>query len=472
MPTKKEEQGLARFQTRAETSFRSLVKSVKSYASQAKASIQGSGDKVLAKRKRAVIADLEVDPQVKSYLNSFIGRVSLDEKMESKRKASMRLIASYLLGEIGLKEAVEKAHTQHTSAYKNIQVCKGQKSIKEVLPPELRAFLPDTIVVDIDSEGNIKEINDTFGNKTYTLKEKIQNQKKLIRKYNAIVKKVKADLRSEDERTRLSALITSLIMETGIRPGQRGNKVVEVDDEGNEVEVETFGATTLTTDHVEFMKDSFVKIKFKGKKGTQNVAEVADSQVMSMLKDYVDNAIEQGSEYIFVDESGRQYCYEDLRKYFAKNFKGFKITDFRKLRATQVVFDALKEERKDLLKRIKQFANLEAEELRQKVVDEIATTLEEAHKRAQVALSHEDSKTTKKSYINPEVILKFLSSAQLGQSLRQAILQGKTKLSFDPMVFIRESTKVASVVKLSGELNNPLTISELTEVLEGIFMVR
>ena len=471
MPTKKEEQGLARFKTRAEASFRALLKSVRSYASQAKSSISGSDEKALNKRKKAVLKDLEVDPQVKSYLNSFIGKVSM-EGAESKRRASMRLMTSYLLGEIGLKEAVEKATSQHTLAYKRIQTHKGQKTIQEVIPPELRAFLPDTIVVDLDENGNIKEINDTFGNKTYTLKEKIKNQKKIIRRYNAIAKKIKADLKSESERTRLSALISSIIMETGIRPGQKGNKVVKVDDEGNEVEVETFGAITLTPDHVKFVKDGFAEIKFKGKKGTTNLAQVEDSAVLKMLKDYVDNAIENGSDYIFIDESGRQYCYEDLRKYFAKNFKGFKITDFRKLRATQVVFDCLKEERKDLLKRIKQYAELEAEELRQKVVDEIADTLEKAHERAQVALSHDDSKTTKKSYINPEVILRFLSSAQLGHTLRQAIMQGKTKLSFDPMVFMRESKKTASFdLKLAGHINTPLTFSELEEVLQGAFLL-
>lgn len=462
---------IERFTEKSVEAFKLLVKDLKSYRAQAVAQHPGKDDKARQKQKKMIQEDILNVTSMKRFLNSYVGTLSIQDGVESKRKSMARLVSSYLVGEVSLPEALSKVQSWAPSAYKRTQTHKGQRALKEALPPEIRAFLPDSIQIEVDEDGHIKEISDKFGNETYHLAEKIKTQKNLIKRYNSIVKKVREDLTSENERTRLSALITSIIMETGIRPGQAGNKIVKVDEEGNNLEIETFGAVTLGPSHIRFFKDNFARIKFKGKKGTENVAEVTDSQILGMLKDYTETARKEGSDYIFIEESGRQYCYEDLRRYFQKNFKGFKITDFRKLRATQEVFDALKEERRDLMKRIKGFADLEMEELYDKVVKEIVVTLEKVHERAQVALSHDSSNTTKTSYINPEIILRFISSAQLGQNLRQCILSGKTKLSFDPMVFIREAQKTASTLHTSGSINSPLNLSQLQELLEGVFLL-
>ena len=307
-----------------------------------------------------------------------------------------------------------------------------------------------------------------FGNKTYTLAEKIKVQKKLVRKYNSIVKLVQRDLKSKDEMTKLSALITSIIMETGIRPGKSGNGIVEIVDD-KEIEIETFGAITLNASHVNFVKDNFVELKFKGKMGTVNTASISNANLIKVLKDYVSNALESGSDYIFVNEEGNQYTYQDLISYFRKNFTGFKITDFRKLRATQEVFNGLVEERDDMLRQIKDVENLETEELTQRVVEIIAETINKAHERAQVALSHDESTTTKKSYINPEVLLRFLSTGSMQSTLKECVAMGKTKLQFDPMVFVREAQKTASqrfFVASKGSIEN---LDTLVDILLHIF---
>jgi len=291
--------------------------------------------------------------------------------------------------------------------------------------------------------GNIKEINDLFGNKSYTLAKKIKSQKKLINKYNTIVKKIQKDMTSDEEVVKLSAVITSIIMETGIRPGQIGNRVVRV-VKGKDVEIETFGATTLSPSHVKFVKANFAELKFEGKKGTVNTASLSNKDLIKVLKDYVNNALKSGSDYIFVTREGKQYTYQDLTKYFRKNFKGFKITDFRKLRATQEVFDALNEDRSEMLRQIKEVAKEETEDLTQRVVEIIASTINNAHERAQVALSHDSSSTTQKAYINPQVLLRFLSTATMQKTLKDCVVAGKTKLHFDPMMFIREAQKTAS----------------------------
>ena len=328
--------------------------------------------------------------------------------------------------------------------------------------------MPDTITIDVDDEGYIKTINDMFGNKTYTLAEKIKSQKKLIKKYNTIVKKIKKDLKSKDELTKLSAIITSIIMETGIRPGQIGNGIVETVEE-QEVQVETFGAITLNATHVNFVRNNFVELVFRGKMGTVNTASISNSSIIKVLKDYVDNALESGSDYIFVTSEGEKFTYRHLAKYFKENFKGFKITDFRKLRATQEVFDGLQEERNNMLQKIKEVAELETEDLTLRVVEIVADTINKAHERAQVALSHDSGSTTKKSYINPEVLLRFLSTASMQNTLKESITTGKTKLHFDPLMFVAEATRTASMRRFTASGRTLESIETIVDMLVHIF---
>ena len=467
MTTPQEERKISAHQRKAVVAFKALAKDLRSYGAQAKSEHTGRGKKVIDKRKRHIVKAIRNLPQVGDFMDRWVGSDEVDEKASSWRNRTLYLIRDYLAGQSNLREVSATFEQDSVRYYKAQQVHSKQIVLKERIPPEFRAFLPPTIAIDVDADGHIKKINDLFGNKTYTLAEKIKNQKKLIKKYNTIVKKVMKDMTSPDEFKRLSAVITSIIMETGIRPGQVGNGCVKVVD-GKEVSIETFGATTLATSHVKFVKDQFAELKFEGKKGTVNTATLTNKALIKVLKDYVDNALEQGSKYIFVNQEGEQYTYQHLTRYFRANFKGFKITDFRKLRATQEVLDGLNEERQEMLRQIKEIAKDETEDLTQKVVEVIADTINKAHERAQIALNHESGSTTQKSYINPEVLLRFLSTTTMQETLSDCIITGKTKLNFDPMMFIREAQKTASrkVYASGGSLEN---IDVLVDILENLF---
>jgi hypothetical protein len=456
------------FQERSLKSLRAVLKALRPEANRVKAEMKGRSKDMAGKRTRALKKAIKDNPLLLSHLDKFIGGELISKSAKSRRNKTIRLAVDYLLGNTPLREVTETYRTMTLPSFKDILLHEKQEPIKSILPEELRSFLPPSIVVDVDPNGNIKEVSDLFENRVYDLSAKVKAQRKLIRRYNAIVKKVKKDLLSKDERTKLSAIILSIIMETGIRPGRMGNRVIKKDDSSEE-EIETFGAVTLTPKHIKFIKDSFAELKFIGKKGTENVASLKDSTLVSIVREYTDKALSEGSKYLFVDCSGRPYDYRHLRAYFKKNFKDFKVTDFRKLRATQEVYDTLKEEREALLKRIKAFSDEEGEALKEKVVKEIVKTLTAAHERAQVALSHEDSSTTNSSYINPEVILKFLSSSRLNTSLRQCLLEGKTKLHFDPMVFVRESKKIAGSYVYGSHPSTRLSLGDMVEWLNGIF---
>jgi DNA topoisomerase IB len=468
MPTPQEEKKISAFQRKSLTAFKVLLKDLKSYGVQAKSEHKGRGKAVIGKRKRHIVKSIKNLSQVLGFMKKFVGSDEVSDKAYSWRNATMYLIRDYLAGQKPLKEVSETFKKNSVRSFKAIELHKKQTPLKSAIPVELRAYLPDTITIDVDDEGYIKTINDMFGNKTYTLAEKIKSQKKLIKKYNTIVKKIKKDLKSKDELTKLSAIITSIIMETGIRPGQIGNGIVETVEE-QEVQVETFGAITLNATHVNFVRNNFVELVFRGKMGTVNTASISNSSIIKVLKDYVDNALESGSEYIFVTSEGEKFTYRHLAKYFKENFKGFKITDFRKLRATQEVFDGLQEERDSMLQKIKEVAELETEDLTQRVVEIVADTINKAHERAQVALSHDSGSTTKKSYINPEVLLRFLSTASMQNTLKESITTGKTKLHFDPLMFVREATRTASMRRLTASGRTLESIETIVDMLEHIF---
>jgi integrase len=467
MPTLQEEKKIATFQRKALSAFKVLIKDLKSYSAQAKSEHKGRGKDVINKRKRHIVKSIEKLSQVESFMVKWVGSDDVSDKADSWRRSSLYLIRDYLVGQSTLRDISSTFEKNSIKHFKAIEVHKKQKHLKEKIPSEFRAFLPPMISIEVDSKGHIKEINDLFGNKTYTLSEKIKNQKKLVRKYNAIVKKVQKDMKSEEEMTKLSAVITSLIMETGIRPGQIGNGVVKT-VEGKEVNIETFGATTLTSKHIKFVRSNFAELKFEGKKGTVNTASVSNKELIKVIKDYVDNALSTGSDYIFVTSEGRQYTYQELLKYFRKNFKGFKITDFRKLRATQEVFDALNEERSGMLKEIKEVAKKETKEVTEKVVKIIANTINKAHDRAQIALNHESGTTTQQAYINPEVLFRFLSSESMQDNLKDCVLSGKTKLHFDPLLFIREAQKTASR-KFFSTGSKLESLETIIDILEHLF---
>jgi len=329
--------------------------------------------------------------------------------------------------------------------------------LRETLPEALRGFLPQNIVVDVDPKGVITKVTDRFENEHETLDKKIGRMHTLIKRYNKVVRQVKKDLKSSKEQTRLSALVTSIIMETGIRPGKAGNGVIKVVN-GSDLLVETFGAITLGPEHVKFMRDGFVRLRFPGKKTTENVATLSNGQIISILQDYVAKAKKGGSKYIFIMKNGVPYTYTDFQRYFRETtaLSGIKPTDFRKLKATQTILEGLHDEQQDLYKKIKGFAKSQKKNLKERIVDEIVATMQRVYEKAQKTLSHEDVATTIRAYVNPEIVLRFLSQGKVDTNLGDAILKAKPILKFDPMTFLAEATgkTAAGALTLEGLLDD------------------
>lgn len=459
---KQDEVASRKHQTEARRDFRVVQKELEPYWSQALAAVPGRGPDIVSSRARVFVKLVKDLPSVKKFLDRYIGDNDDDPRADSWRASMVYAWRDVFSGKRGLNEVLEKVDVIASQGYQAKTMTRAQKPIRSVLPPELRAFLPNNIVVDVDDDGYIQRVTDRFENERFTLGQKIERLKTIVSQYNDIVTQVKKDLVSADEVTKLAALVTSIIMETGIRPGRAGNTKFKVEN-GEEIAVETFGAVTLGPEHVRFVRDNFAELQFVGKATTINTATLADGQIIKVLQEYVARALEKGSKYIFVTADGATFDYRDLEKYFRHRFKGLAPTDFRKLKATETVYNSLLEHQADLYSRIRSFVSEEEGDLRERVVSEIVATIEQAIESAQKALNHEDPEVTKGSYINPQILLQFFAQGRSAKTLRDAILDGRTKLEFDPMTFV-EAAK-AMPLALAASLRRG-TLRELLEDLE------
>lgn len=461
---KKDKSGLARHQREARKDFATLLTALQPLYGKTVELLPGKDAEALKSRGRAFVKLIKDDPRVTGFADKYIGTQDDDAKAYSWRNAIVYMLRDLSLGILAAKAAQDKLDTVAANGYQALAMSESQGPLRKSLPEQLRAFLPANVVVEVDKDGYISQVTDRFENERFTLGEKIKRLRQIVSQYNNIAKRVKADLRSSDEVTKLCALITAIIMETGIRPGAEGNAAFKTVN-GEKVEVETFGAVTLGPAHVKFVRANFTQLEFIGKKGGLNTASLTDSQIIHVLNEYTEKALTKGSKFVFVTAEGETVSYTDLQRYFRERFKGIAPTDFRKLKATETVLNSLRDQQEDLYQRIRDFAKDESQNLAERVVELLVRTIEAAMKQAQEALSHDSVETTRGAYIDPQVLLSFLSTGRASASMQDAILDNKIQLSFDPMKFI----EVANARALAATfVRQQAKKASLRDVLEGV----
>jgi integrase len=326
---------------------------------------------------------------------------------------------------MGKKEATDALVKIADASFRQRLIWEGQEPLRAI-PAQVRRFLPKNIIVRVDDDGSIREITDRFLNERETLEEKSRRLKLLLSKRRYIEESIQNDLDSEDPETQILALISSIMLQTGIRPGTQ----VHVHDPAPPGRI-TYGAISLRPEHIEFDGDSAV-LSFPGKKGTINRGIVNGPREIELLREFVQGAKSRRRDApIFSNRDVPPIEYRDLKAYFDYRFEGINPTDFRKLRATQVAFDALREEAADLSRRVQDAVEDEGEDLQERVADAVADAIQRATERAQEELSHLSPDTTKESYIGPEVLLDFLSRGKAADTLEEAILNNQKFVVFD-----------------------------------------
>lgn len=422
--------------------FKTLITALAPLGVLLKKEVPGNDDEAISRRARAFVKAAKEHPKVQAFLDQWIGSEDVDSSAYSWRNTVTYAMRDVIVRKAPLEDALKVVGKYALTSYQALTLHEVQKPLRDALPEEVFQFLPRTVVVKTDPTGRITEVTDRFKNEYFTLAKKAQHLRYILGQYNKIARTVKKDLKDPDEVVRLSALVTSIIMETGIRPGKIGNGVVKTVD-GEEEFVETFGAATLGPSHVKFVRENFVQLEFHGKKGSVNTAALTDAAIIKVLNQYVAKALKSGSPYIFVTRTGHTFDYSDLDRYFSARFEKITPTDFRKLRATEEVLNSIIEEQEEMYARIRKLKKLKKDALKESIVTEVVGALTRAIERAGGALSHDSSQTTIDSYIYPGVLFRFLSTGRLERNLGALLETGKTELKFDPDAFLRAAMESA-----------------------------
>jgi integrase len=439
----------------ATAKFADLVPKLRPLAAKVKKEFPKNNPDSKKKRKKLLVQLLKKNRQVMSYINRYMlpSGENLPRLVRSKIHSwtekilyqfrNVLLDRSYKIGN-ALPVIEKHARWGFEAKMKAIK----QENIRKEIPSEsIIEHLPQNIVINVDEDGKIQEFSELLANEFDTIEIKAQKMKNLIRKYNEVASKVKRDLSSSNELTRLSALITSIIMETGIRPGKIGQKTMQNVD-GEKIPVQTFGAITLGPEHVNFIRDNFAELEFTGKKGQINLAQISDPQIIAMLRDYVERAVNEELPFIFVTSDGERFDYKHYQRYFREEvLSEFTASDFRKLRATQVVLNKLREQQFELYREIREVVGQSSKEVKQETKDQVLKLVEsavvQAYHDAHVALSHDKVSTTVDSYVNPEVLLRFLNQGFIEDKIEDVLLGDRPYLSLDIQSFIKEAMKHA-----------------------------
>jgi len=343
------------------------------------------------------------------------------------------------------------------SSHKSKILNEERDALQSIIPQTFLKFLPKTLIVDIDKNNKIKAIKSKFAEKIDDIGAKIERQKILLSNLTKLEDKLKKDLKSPDHDTRMKALIVYIMLDTGIRPGQEDNKIkidVEKDEDGEEIDqyLETYGAITLNKHHIQFIRSNFVRLEFVGKKGIINLADVSDSIIVKAITDLVNKTkANKKSNYLFLDFQGNVFDQSKVTAYLRAIVPGLNLTDFRKLKSTRVLIDALKQKQNMILGMVYDITQEQVEDVKGEIIEVIRDVVDQAYRESVHALSHQSMNTTIKSYINPQVLLNFLATGKVADKLEDIVFK-EQKLVFDPQVFI---TQALAYGKAIDQLHDP-----------------
>lgn len=425
-------------------------------------------DLIDEEKKRELRRYISALPNVVKFLDDHIGTIAEAEGDESLRKKVVTLLSLSLFNTGSPSVELQELMLRYARTGFELKLLfVEQASLRTSLPKEIRKFLPRNLVFEVDEGGNISQVRDRVGNQMRDLLYKHEILAEMIANYNDLVDEVKKDMLSPYEDLKLSAILTAIMMETGIRPGadKPGTSVVYQGDEP--VEIATFGARSLRPAHIQEFREDFVGIQFKGKAGVDNVAEITDRDIIQALTPYIEKAKDEvglgGSADpasqlpIFVGLDGFKYSYNYLRQYLKTKIKSSSLEprDFRMLKATRKFYEHFEECQEEFHEQIKALAKKGASNLSEVVAERVSEFFNQALERASGQLSHAEQQNTINYYVSPMIVLNFLSQGYIQRNIETAIVRGFDTISFDTDKFIEVSklygTKKYPVGKTAGE---------------------
>lgn len=399
----------------------------------------------------------------------FFDRCNISGEKQIKNAIKDKLTVFQQSVSLSQKADIAKWFANKAKAKKETEILQSTKM--DIFPPELYKYLPESMGFRI--EHNKIVIEDSLANEEKTIQVKMAVMEKLMSEKDTIEKDLERDIKSPDEHTRLCALLSKIGLLSGIRPAKEGNKARVYPKKGEPKQKtkqyqDTYGATTLLKSHVTELRNNFVKFEFPGKKGTPNIVDISDAEIAQHISNLVNK--KQNKDYVFTTSSGKRITDGDVNDYLQKY--DIVYTDFRKYNSTLEVYSELKKNTQEIYSKIASIKEEQEEKLKEKVVAIITEQLQNAYENARKKLNHKDVLVTVNSYVNPMVIMNWLSSGNLAESFEEAIrFNGDLKLGFNIKALVANAQKKIENLKKSSiedDLKNFLAI-EVVNKKEDIF---
>lgn len=311
---------------------------------------------------------------------------------------------------------------------------------------DLMKFFPSKVSFELSPTKEVVKFVENYANQSKTIQEKCNRTAFIVENKSEILDTIFNDMDTETGDRKLCALITGLVYETGIRPGEKiGNiKIRGEKKEDPLIHVQTFGATTLQARHMTFVDPDHLVLDFIGKMATPNKAEIVATngfQKKLLREIYVLHQKAKNispEEFIFKNEKGVRVEYDILVKYVESNWGQLHITDFRKEKAARTLYQSLRTKAQKMYQdyqsvKIEGIQNLK-EQITKKIIDTILNSVTEV----QQTLSHEDWETSIEQYIDPKIIIHYLNASTLDEDYEQIIINdSRVKLIFNVDDFVQ-----------------------------------
>lgn len=332
-----------------------------------------------------------------------------------------------------------------------------RKPLTDIIPKKVLDFLPKKLVVEVDPDGQITDIYSRYANKDKNIGVKIEKQKEFMKVRVKFEQLLDKGMLSDNNKIKMMSLIIAVMYDTGIRPGdaETGLSYTNIDTEGPETSdkkgpkpsrelVDTFGSISLEPQHFKVL-NGVTNLAFYGKSGVFNKAQISNHLLNSVIKEVIMKFAlegEPGKPLFSVD--GVPYTSAQLQNFYVGLLKlagmgdatGHSMTDLRKLKASTVLHKALLDAKEELQDQILKIENLYSKKALTQVSNLIAESLNTAVQKSEVALNHTSMNMTINSYINPQLILNFLSrSGEIERDFTE-LLHSDGKLDFDVKQFV------------------------------------
>jgi len=427
--------------------------------------------------REAILSQALQVPEITRLVNHIAGSAKVTGKVDKSRvnDAWVKLIFPIAVGKLDYAAAQKYAKENATETFNRASL----QSLGYEDP--LFKFLPAGLQVEVDA-GKVlskwwRRLNEESKDLRKSVMTKAAQISDAVENWNQIVRDVYADIENGNETTKLCATIAAITIETGLRPGRKENKINIKKQDGEVEQVRTFGTSTMLLRQLDLhVRKGFATIEFMGKKGGINVAKIESAKLTKVLWHMVQEMskhsdiitvpdVDKADRPIFVKKNGKPVSYHTIQRYFEKRFGKIDPTTFRELKATNAVYRGLKQAQKRLLKKILKLKDLAEEEFKKELLNELVAELERVFEKAQEKLSHKSVDTTIGAYIDPRIVMQFLSGRGLGRTLKDVVgRNGKVVVDFDVKDFAERiwgSKKSAFVLRWRKVIGSSSTLNEM-----------